>query len=132
MLTRAAEITAARMSGLHVGRSGADQRSPARYLVPCGRSRSLPIPPLTVDLIADSTAAMPGSAALWVSIAARNAAASRPAVTPRSAIVALYASDRCLYQGSRYGCSASRRRYASSGRSSTDRPAARLPCVIEL
>ena len=76
------------------------------------------MPPLTVDLIADSTAAMPGSPALWPAIAARKPAGDRSAVTPRSAIVALYAWLSCLYQGSRYG-PASRRTYPSMGATAT-------------
>ncbi len=85
-----------------------------------GRSRSLPMPPLTVDLIADNTAARAGSVALCRSIAARNSSSDRSEVTPRSAMVALYASLMRLYQGSRKGPD-SVRIHASSGRTCAGR-----------
>ena len=100
---------------------GPDHGSPERYFAPCGRSLSFPIPPLTVALIADSTATSPGSDCLWCSIAVRKSSSAIPEPTPRSAIVSLYASARTLYQGSRYG-PASGRTYASVGWIRASRP----------
>ncbi|AKN71541.1 hypothetical protein QR97_18565 [Streptomyces sp. PBH53] len=63
-LIRVREMTAARMSGRHVGRDSARHGCPGRQPSPRGRSRSLPMPPLTVALIAEMTIASCGSRSL--------------------------------------------------------------------
>lgn len=49
------------MCGLHASRLRAGHGSPAGILVSLLRCLNLPMPPLTVDQIADSTAAIAGS-----------------------------------------------------------------------
>ncbi len=61
---RVRAMTAARMSGRHVGRDRARHGSPGFQPSPRGRSRSLPRPPFTVALIAVVTIASSGSRAL--------------------------------------------------------------------